>query len=586
MALKFTVNKEAFVDMQVRNSNGDVVRNLTAWSPGGAGERDVERQGRQRQLRRLTARTQSPPRRATVAARRATPRTSTVNVFTTMKSPSVTPAHFYAADGDGFATKTDLKVTLQAPATFWWKIADKNGNVVRTFVNGASTGAGQQTAQWDGKDGNGSFVPDGTYYSVTTTETSAGTYYHSLPIEVRAFRLTTAARSPLKRGVKYKFFVYTAEPLSARPKVRVFWPGLAAKTYSTSSMTRWLLGCDHDARSRPSPGTSSSGSRAPIQAPSSSTPTSSSSSSRGSYNQVRHTRARPQVRRAGSTRAGLKGPARCVSSQADSRVPAEISAVACLDSLRCQTPPPKPVTPTSGWSSRRTTRRRTCPRSRRSILEQLPGATLFVVDDSSPDGTGELADQMAAENPRVRVLHRQGKEGLGKAYIDGFQHAIDGGAGRVVQMDADWSHDPKYLPGLVDALADHDLVIGSRYVEGGGVVNWGLMRRFISRGGSLFARTILRLSPKDLTGGFKAWRRDALAGLPWDQLHSGGYVFQIETTFRASRAGARVTEVPIVFVDRVVGASKMSRRIIVEALAVVLQLRWEELRSRRMRRKR
>jgi dolichol-phosphate mannosyltransferase len=174
-------------------------------------------------------------------------------------------------------------------------------------------------------------------------------------------------------------------------------------------------------------------------------------------------------------------------------------------------------------------------------------------------------------------------EGLGKAYIDGFQHALEAGAGRLVQMDADWSHDPKYLPGMVAALADHDLVIGSRYVDGGGVVNWGLMRKFISRGGSIFARTVLRLKPNDLTGGFKAWRRDSLAGLPWDQLHSGGYVFQIETTYRASRAGARVTEVPIVFVDRVVGASKMSRRIIFEALLVVLQLRWDELRHRRRR---
>jgi dolichol-phosphate mannosyltransferase len=218
-----------------------------------------------------------------------------------------------------------------------------------------------------------------------------------------------------------------------------------------------------------------------------------------------------------------------------------------------------------------------------AILDQLPGATLYVVDDSSPDGTGDLADALAAENPRVRVLHRKGKEGLGKAYIDGFQHALEAGAGRLVQMDADWSHDPRYLPGMVDALADHDLVIGSRYVDGGGVVNWGLMRKFISRGGSIFARTVLRLKPNDLTGGFKAWRRDSLAGLPWDQLHSGGYVFQIETTYRASRAGARVTEVPIVFVDRVVGASKMSRRIIFEALLVVLQLRWDELRHRRRR---
>jgi dolichol-phosphate mannosyltransferase len=224
-----------------------------------------------------------------------------------------------------------------------------------------------------------------------------------------------------------------------------------------------------------------------------------------------------------------------------------------------------------------------------AILEKLPGATLLVVDDSSPDGTGELADRMAAENPNMRVLHRPGKQGLGKAYIDGFRHALDGEAGRIVQMDADWSHDPKYLPGLVgrldgagDAVAA-DLVIGSRYVNGGAVRNWGLMRKFISRGGSVFARTVLGLSPHDLTGGFKAWRRDTLAALPWDGLHSGGYVFQIETTFRATRNGARVAEVPIVFVDRLLGASKMSRKIIFEALAVVMQLRWEEIRGRRRR---
>ena len=219
------------------------------------------------------------------------------------------------------------------------------------------------------------------------------------------------------------------------------------------------------------------------------------------------------------------------------------------------------------------------------ILDRLPGCTLLVVDDSSPDGTGDLADEMAARNPLLKVLHRAGKEGLGKAYIAGFQHAIEAGAGRVVQMDADWSHDPRYLRSLVEPLADHDLVIGSRYVHNGGVVNWGLMRRFISRGGSIFARTVLRLKQNDLTGGFKAWRRDTLAALPWDELHSGGYVFQIETTFRASRNGARITEVPIVFVDRVVGSSKMSRRIIFEALAVVVQLRWEELRKRRRRNK-
>jgi dolichol-phosphate mannosyltransferase len=226
-----------------------------------------------------------------------------------------------------------------------------------------------------------------------------------------------------------------------------------------------------------------------------------------------------------------------------------------------------------------------------AILEQLPGATLLVVDDSSPDGTGRLADELAAGDPHVQVLHRSDKEGLGRAYVAGFQRALDSGAQRIAQMDADWSHDPKYLPRLLAALEGGpgqpredgaDLVIGSRYVRGGGVRNWGLMRRLVSRGGSLFARTVLRLSTRDLTGGFKAWRRETLASLPWAQLHSGGYVFQIETTYVATRLGARVVEAPIVFVDRNVGESKMSRSIIVEALVVVLRLRWQELRGRRL----
>ena len=219
-----------------------------------------------------------------------------------------------------------------------------------------------------------------------------------------------------------------------------------------------------------------------------------------------------------------------------------------------------------------------------AILEALPGATLLVVDDSSPDGTGRLADDMAAADERVRVLHRKAKQGLGRAYVAGFKAALDDGARRIVQMDADWSHDPHYLAGLVDGLDDADLVIGSRYVSGGGVRNWGFARRFVSRGGSLFARTVLRLSPHDLTGGFKAWRSETLAALPWSQLHSGGYVFQIETTFLAARNGARIREEPIVFVDRRLGASKMSRRIIFEALAVVVRLRWDELRGRVARR--
>lgn len=221
-----------------------------------------------------------------------------------------------------------------------------------------------------------------------------------------------------------------------------------------------------------------------------------------------------------------------------------------------------------------------------AILGQLPEATLLVVDDSSPDGTGDLANRLALENPRIKVLHRAAKQGLGRAYTDGFQHALDGGAEVLIQMDADWSHDPSYLPGMVATLQNSaDLVIGSRYVRGGGVRNWGILRRLVSRGGSIFARTVLGLKAHDLTGGFKAWRRATLAAMPWERLHSGGYVFQIETTFRAARAGARVQELPIVFVDRRLGASKMSRRIIVEALLVVIRLRWDELRGRHRRKR-
>lgn len=216
-----------------------------------------------------------------------------------------------------------------------------------------------------------------------------------------------------------------------------------------------------------------------------------------------------------------------------------------------------------------------------AILAALPGAKLLVVDDASPDGTGRLADELASSRPSVRVHHRAGKEGLGRAYVDGFGVALAGGAERIVQMDADWSHSPEHLPELMRALdAGADLVIGSRYVRGGGVRDWGILRRIVSRGGSIFARTLLGLSPHDLTGGFKAWRRGALEAIDWRRVHSGGYVFQIETTYLASRAGARVAEVPIVFKDREVGDSKMSKSIIVEALLVVLQLRWDELRGR------
>ena len=221
-----------------------------------------------------------------------------------------------------------------------------------------------------------------------------------------------------------------------------------------------------------------------------------------------------------------------------------------------------------------------------SILAALPGSTLLVVDDNSPDGTGRLADELADADPRIRVRHRAAKQGLGRAYLDGFSVALEGGAAIVVQMDADFSHDPTALPSLVGPIERDraDLVIGSRYTRGGRVEDWSLPRRLVSRGGSLFARIVLGLGPQDLTGGFKAWRAATLAAVPFDGIHAGGYVFQIETTFRASRAGARIHEVPIVFRDRRVGQSKMSRRIISEALIVVLQLWFEEQRARFTRR--
>jgi len=217
-----------------------------------------------------------------------------------------------------------------------------------------------------------------------------------------------------------------------------------------------------------------------------------------------------------------------------------------------------------------------------AILLALPEAHILIVDDDSPDGTGRLADELAANDPRIRVRHRAAKQGLGRAYLDGFAIALESGASVVVQMDADFSHDPGVLPALIAPVDEGsaDLVIGSRYTAGGGVVDWGLGRRLISRGGSLFARTVLGLGLNDLTGGFKAWRSSTLASVPFDGVHAGGYVFQIEMTFRASRLGARIREIPITFRDRRVGQSKMSRRIVVEALVVVVQLRLEDVRGR------
>ena len=217
-----------------------------------------------------------------------------------------------------------------------------------------------------------------------------------------------------------------------------------------------------------------------------------------------------------------------------------------------------------------------------AILAELPEATLLVVDDASPDGTGELADAMAAADPRVRVLHRAGKEGLARAYADGFAAALAGGAGVVVQMDADWSHHPRYLRSLVEAIGGGaDLVLGSRYVRGGGTRNWPLRRRLVSRGGNLYAQLVLWLSYRDLTGGFKAWRAGLLRQVEPSSVRISGYVFQVELTHRAHLAGARIRELPILFEERRAGVSKMSGGIFVEAARQVLRLRLRTFRWKR-----
>jgi dolichol-phosphate mannosyltransferase len=209
-----------------------------------------------------------------------------------------------------------------------------------------------------------------------------------------------------------------------------------------------------------------------------------------------------------------------------------------------------------------------------AVREANPDATVLVVDDNSPDGTGALADDLAARDPQIRVLHRQGKEGLGAAYKHAFRVALEEGWERIVQMDADFSHDPKDVPRLLAALeAGADLAIGSRYVAGGGTENWGLGRRLISRGGGSYARLALGVGVNDLTAGFKAWRADTLKGISLDAVDAKGYGFQIEMTFRTLQNGFKVVEVPIRFVDRRVGASKMSGSIFFEALTLVWRLR-------------
>jgi dolichol-phosphate mannosyltransferase len=207
-------------------------------------------------------------------------------------------------------------------------------------------------------------------------------------------------------------------------------------------------------------------------------------------------------------------------------------------------------------------------------------ARVLVIDDSSPDGTGEIADRLANEFSFLSVLHRPKKEGLGPAYLAGFVWALATDADRIVEMDCDFSHDPEDLPRLLAASADADLVLGSRYVEGGGTRNWGLGRRLVSRFGSLYARIILGVGIHDLTGGFKCFRRTVIEEIGLEQITTKGYAFQIETTYRALKAGCRVVEVPIVFVEREAGSSKMSRGIVLEAVTKVPTLRLRSLLSR------
>jgi dolichol-phosphate mannosyltransferase len=209
-----------------------------------------------------------------------------------------------------------------------------------------------------------------------------------------------------------------------------------------------------------------------------------------------------------------------------------------------------------------------------AVRAAVPEATLMIVDDNSPDGTGRIADELAAKDPQVRVLHRAGKEGLGAAYLQAFRLALDEGWEQIVQMDADFSHDPKDVPRLLAALADADLVIGSRYVTGGGTQNWGAGRRVISRGGGVYARLALSVPIQDLTAGFKAWRATTLRAIDLAAVDARGYGFQIEMTYRVLRNGLRVKEIPIMFVDRRVGASKMSGSIFFEAMTLVWRLRF------------
>lgn len=216
-----------------------------------------------------------------------------------------------------------------------------------------------------------------------------------------------------------------------------------------------------------------------------------------------------------------------------------------------------------------------------AVRAALPEADVLVVDDNSPDGTGQIADALAASDPHIRVVHRPGKLGLGTAYVEAFRKGLAEGYDRFFEMDADLSHDVRYLADFQRALdAGYDVIIGSRNIPGGGVEGWGIGRNIMSKGGSLYARSVLGLSVSDLTSGYKAFSRRALEALDLEGVHSNGYSFQIEMTYRALRRGMRVKEVPIVFVDRRAGRSKMSRKVFIEAVGVVWKLRFDALRGR------
>lgn len=212
-----------------------------------------------------------------------------------------------------------------------------------------------------------------------------------------------------------------------------------------------------------------------------------------------------------------------------------------------------------------------------SILEQDDRLEVLVIDDNSPDGTGALADTLAEESQRVHVLHREAKEGLGRAYLAGFRWALERGYEFILEMDADFSHDPKFLPLFIEASQQADLVIGSRYKQGVNVINWPISRLLLSLGANQYARMITGLPISDSTGGFKCFRRDVLAAIDFSRVRSNGYAFQIEMSYRAWRKGFRIVEIPIVFTDRVEGQSKMSKRIVREAVWMVWSLRFRAM---------